>query len=510
MQKLEPLFDLIKSLTKSEKRFFKIYSSRHVIGNENNYVKLFDAINQQPLYNETALLQRFKTQKFAKRLSVAKTYLYELILKSMNACHASRSLETQIADWLGQARFLLEKGLYQQSLKWVNKAKKAALEREKTALLPQIVELHKQIIDLLAYQQYPTQILRAIYDAECQTLEQLVNKNEYWLLQAKLYAFYNDKGMMRNPSDVDQLAGVFNSPLLKDEKQALSHAALISFYRIYATYFFIARDFKNCYQYSQKLVQTIESRPDLRNDNQFLYVQSVNNLLNMTTAPEKAAERQTYLQELALMLTNESLKHNEPLQIKLFEAYYYHQITGCISTGRFFEGEYLIAQLEEGLQRWYNKIDAMGQTMLCFYGFHLCFGCERFAEAYRFLVRILAMPPHVVRDDIYCFSRILSLLAAYELGTPQILKKCVQQTYKYLVQRQRRYQFESLVVQFLRQVVHANTELNFQGLLHDLHKQLLELQTHHFESKALAYFDFVVWVESKLQNKSFATVMGGR
>ncbi|MBK6611564.1 MAG: hypothetical protein IPG29_11960 [Sphingobacteriales bacterium] len=68
MQKSEPLFDLIKSLTKSEKRFFKIYSSRHVIGNENNYVKLFDAINQQPIYNETALLQRFKNTKICQKI----------------------------------------------------------------------------------------------------------------------------------------------------------------------------------------------------------------------------------------------------------------------------------------------------------------------------------------------------------------------------------------------------------------------------------------------------------
>jgi len=38
------LFDLIRSLSQSEKRYFKVYASKHVIGKENNYVRLFEAI----------------------------------------------------------------------------------------------------------------------------------------------------------------------------------------------------------------------------------------------------------------------------------------------------------------------------------------------------------------------------------------------------------------------------------------------------------------------------------
>ena len=43
----ESVHELIKSLTKSEKRYFKLMSSRHTIGEENNYVILFDAIEKQ-------------------------------------------------------------------------------------------------------------------------------------------------------------------------------------------------------------------------------------------------------------------------------------------------------------------------------------------------------------------------------------------------------------------------------------------------------------------------------
>ena len=51
----DELHKLIKSLTQSEKRFFKIYASRHIIGEQNNYVQLFDVIASQKKYNEEAI-----------------------------------------------------------------------------------------------------------------------------------------------------------------------------------------------------------------------------------------------------------------------------------------------------------------------------------------------------------------------------------------------------------------------------------------------------------------------
>ena len=43
----QDLFRLIKSLSIAEKRYFKIFANRHVRGEENKYVKLFDAIDEQ-------------------------------------------------------------------------------------------------------------------------------------------------------------------------------------------------------------------------------------------------------------------------------------------------------------------------------------------------------------------------------------------------------------------------------------------------------------------------------
>jgi hypothetical protein len=65
------LHDLIKSLTKSEKRFFKLHSSLQ--SGDKNYLRIFDAIDKQKVYDEDAI------KKYSRRRP------------SSNTCHRRRT-----------------------------------------------------------------------------------------------------------------------------------------------------------------------------------------------------------------------------------------------------------------------------------------------------------------------------------------------------------------------------------------------------------------------------------
>ena len=91
MKKPDDLFKLIKSLEKAEKGYFKKFAQTHNKGAEHQYLKLFDAIDQQLEYNEPDLLKKFKSESFVKQLSVTKSYLWDLILKSQRAYRAQSS-----------------------------------------------------------------------------------------------------------------------------------------------------------------------------------------------------------------------------------------------------------------------------------------------------------------------------------------------------------------------------------------------------------------------------------
>ena len=131
MKPSEDLHQLIKNMSMSEKRYFKIHSTRHVIGYNNNYIHLFDEIDKQAEYDEAKVKKVFSKETFIKHLPSEKNYLYNHILDSLNAFHKDRTFLTRYSNVLMNIEILYNKGLFEQCRKVIQKAKKEAYLLEK-------------------------------------------------------------------------------------------------------------------------------------------------------------------------------------------------------------------------------------------------------------------------------------------------------------------------------------------------------------------------------------------
>ena len=60
MKKNSSAYILTKSLTMSEKRYFKIFSERHTIGSQNKYVALFDLLDKSEKENDSEIKDNLK------------------------------------------------------------------------------------------------------------------------------------------------------------------------------------------------------------------------------------------------------------------------------------------------------------------------------------------------------------------------------------------------------------------------------------------------------------------
>ena len=68
MKASDDLFLLAKSLTKQEQRYFKLYATRNISKEKNNYTLLFDAIKSQNQYDEEGIKASFSDSTFIKYL----------------------------------------------------------------------------------------------------------------------------------------------------------------------------------------------------------------------------------------------------------------------------------------------------------------------------------------------------------------------------------------------------------------------------------------------------------
>src|SRR5215467_1322847 len=138
----DALFQLVKSLEKSEKRNFKLYVRRNSSSDELKIVKLFDAIDKLDQYDEELLLKKNKSIK-KQQLSNIKAHLYRQILSSLRLIKDENNIDIQLHEQMDHARILFNKGLYMQSLRVLEKMKEMARSHNQLTHLQQALFFEK-------------------------------------------------------------------------------------------------------------------------------------------------------------------------------------------------------------------------------------------------------------------------------------------------------------------------------------------------------------------------------
>ena len=99
------LFQLIKSLQKSEKRHFKLYIKRSSAKEDLKIVQLFDAIDKLNDYDEKLLLKKLANIE-KPQLNNLKTHLYKQLLSSLRLLKTTENIDLQLSEALDHARLL--------------------------------------------------------------------------------------------------------------------------------------------------------------------------------------------------------------------------------------------------------------------------------------------------------------------------------------------------------------------------------------------------------------------
>lgn len=194
------LFDIIHSLTGSEKRYFKVFSSAHIIGYKNNYEKLFNAYCELPAdqpYNEAAFKKKLTAKRWTKNFAVEKKVLEDILMKAMRAYNAEKSSEGALNDIIANVHFLYNKGLISAANK---ELKKGIMLAEELENLPSLINLYQLKLNLTRITQTPADIKTADEDleAEARILNMLEAERKVVHSRRKIYNQYISGQLKKN------------------------------------------------------------------------------------------------------------------------------------------------------------------------------------------------------------------------------------------------------------------------------------------------------------------------
>lgn len=501
------LHRLIKSLTKPEKRYFKIFSSRHTLGDVNNYQLLFDVIDKMSEYDESIIHKKFKGEAFLKQLSIAKNRLYEQILRSLDSFHANSSIDAELKKLVHCAEILYKKTLYSQSQKLLKSARRLAVKYEKHTTLLEISMWEKKLVEKDNYTETGEQELSAVHEEDRLTLAKISNYNDFWNIKSRLFYILNRKGQVRSQDELSNFKSIIDNVLLKSEDKALYFETKYLYYHIYSAYYFGIGDYENSYINLKKNVELIENNVEQFKEEPNVYFSVLTNIIYIASRLRKYDEVFSYLEKLHALPEKLALNRNEDLDIKLFSSTYSIELTLYILTAEFEKGIALVPIIEEGLKLYGEKINNVRKAYIFFNIAILYFAGKNYSEALRWINLLLNNINIDKTEDIHCFAQLLNMVIHLELGNQRLVPYALKSTQRYLNLRNRVYQFENMFLQFINKILKARDKSEEKKVYQNLFAELQTIEHVEFEKTAFEYFDFIAWAKSKVEQRDFAEVM---
>jgi hypothetical protein len=204
----DTLFQLIKSLEKSEKRNFKLYATRNSSSDELKSVQLFDALDKMDYYDEGILLKKNESIK-KQQLSNLKAHLYKQILSSLRLIN-DESIDITLHEQMDYARILYNKGLYHQSLKVLDRLKEQAKTHNQFTYLQQVLFFEKKIEALYITRSMQDRADQLSMEAD-EVSDNLSLVSQLSNLSLQLYSWYIKYGHSRNEEETAAVQEFFTS-----------------------------------------------------------------------------------------------------------------------------------------------------------------------------------------------------------------------------------------------------------------------------------------------------------
>ena len=496
------LFDLIKSLSGAEKRYFKLFINSKDARN-NKYLRLFDAIDAQAVFDEDGLMkivydnETVETRKYSE----LKAYLYELIIKCLQSYDEKSSVDYRLKNMLLGVRTLFKRSHFDDCKDLLKKAKKTSLDYEDFNTLVEILEWEKRIAYTQTDIAFLDRELERIKTEEHNYLEQLTNISAYRNIFFKILVSIR-KDVSRGAKQREELKILMNNPLMEQENQARSWMAKVLFYRIQSIYHFSVSDFEAFYRSSRQLIKLLERNKLMLSEDVSEYISALNNHIISCGRLGKMNEVRQTLKKL-----NKVKPITSDDAVKIHRQYYMNKFRLCISTGDFEEG---MRELKRHLKD-VEKFDKQQFIKSNFYFQYFCiyFGAGDFQHALNSLNDWLALSGGVERKDLQSLARILNLIIHYELGNTMLLDSLLRSTYRYLKKANRFSEFEQKMIIFSREAGKPHSKKEMRQILETL-KQDFENLSRQPSYGVFDLFDIIAWLESKISGKTFAEVVRER
>ena len=237
------------------------------------------------------------------------------------------------------------------------------------------------------------------------------------------------------------------------------------------------------------------------------YFAVLSNMIYLCSQLNMQKEIPVWLQKLRNIKTVVGKKMTEDLSIKLFSTSMSAELSLYIQSARFEDALKLVEPIEAGLKKFKGGMSKVREAYFYFNVAVVFFALGDFTLSLRWLNRLLNDTDLDANQDIHALARILDLVVHLEMGNKELIPYTLRSVLRYLEIRKRMFRFETLFLEFIKKIARSRNETDTLTSFTELQQELKLIAEDSYEKQVFEQFDFLSWVDSKIQNISFAEVV---
>ena len=492
------LWQLIQSMSRNEKLFFKRKGSEVTGVKTPLYLKLFDAIASQKEYNEAALLKKLTPAITKRNIAFQKHYLHNQLNNCLIEYDNRSNVEQQIYRNIQLIRINRKKGLLSEALVLWKKTIIKAREGELFAM-SQLLKKEFEKMILFSSVQVKYDDLHTLFRSN------IMSYDEYSEM-ITLRDLYAEILMLRRKAHFD-FDEEFKSEITrlreKVEKRKSGLQSRSFWYRHYtrmcqATLHYLSFDTASSLPLIQDAVKDWwENKNFIKTDTEH-YIE----LLYMVNYAGIMQGSYTYVESVFNHKINDLI--NDDVQKANFEAVKYLALNKIYNkTARYSEVAKLVENIKKKYSLWEPLLSAELNRSVCFSLGIACFVLDNYSESLQFIKRGVTYFKDGTREEQFIFANLFLLLIQYNSNNTKLFDAQYKSTYAYFYKKKKIDSFEKTLMHCFHDTFYLTSSKEKNVLFQKAIDELELNRGNEVQKQTLNIFNFLGWLLSKVQRISY-------
>ncbi len=494
---------LIKSLSKAEKRNFKL-SIKKQSGNK-DYLDLFDIIDESLFLDTPSLKRLFGKLHPESSLDNTARYLFKILTDSLVQSKIKEDNLFKLMHGYLRVSILQERSLQDESFKELKKLQQLAISSQHHFMEYLMCRMELNYISEMNFTGFSEQAVVELQMKNRELLKGLQNVNEHYSLYELLKCRLVYTGKTLSEEGKAQLNDLLLTELAIISGRLKNNLAAQKQHLLFQSFFLInIGDYTSALKTFSELNRLFENNLSIWNHPPLDYLSSLDGILDTLRTVGYFEEMPFYINKMN-QLANQA--YPEYFRFVAKKTIIIYELAILIGTKKYTDAIQFIENIDPPLLHPQNMVDYEKQCELLFSIGLAYYRVKNFKKAHKYINEIVLVGKLHYQSVIYKAARLLAIIMHYEAKNIDYLDYEIRAYKRTFQNKGKLLKTEKIIFKVVKLQPNLNTIIRNKSLLKKIVPDIINIEKDKFEMKLLKYFNFLHWLQCKIEKTEDAFPM---